>query len=123
VAKIMVVDDDDGILKVLKRFLVNLGYEAILAGSGEEALEKMHEKPEIVILDIMMPGMNGFEVLEKIKEQTPSTEVIVITGLDETGLGIESLERGAFEFMAKPLNLDHLKFLLEFKLKQMGVTD
>ena len=122
-AKIMVVDDDDGILKVLKRFLVNLGYEAILAGSGEEALEKMHEKPEIVILDIMMPGMNGFEVLEKIKEQTPSTEVIVITGLDETGLGIESLERGAFEFMAKPLNLDHLKFLLEFKLKQMGVTD
>ena len=122
-AKIMVVDDDDGILKVLKRFLVNLGYEAILAGSGEEALEKMHEKPEIVILDIMMPGMNGFEVLEKIKEQVPSTEVIVITGLDETGLGIESLERGAFEFMAKPLNLDHLKFLLEFKLKQMGVMD
>lgn len=122
-AKIMVVDDDDGILKLLKRFLVNLGYEAILAGSGEEALEKMNEKPEIVILDIMMPGMNGFEVLEKIKEQTPSTEVIVVTGLDETGLGIESLERGAFEFMAKPLNLDHLKFLLEFKLKQMGVTD
>ena len=122
-AKIMVVDDDDGILKLLKRFLASLGYETILADSGEEALKRMNEKPEIAILDIMMPGMNGFEVLEKIKEQAPSTEVIVITGLEETGLGIECLERGAFEFMAKPLNLDHLKFLLEFKLKQMGVTN
>ena len=121
-AKILVIDDDDGILKLLKRFLVNLGYEAIIADSGEEALKSMDEKPEIVILDIMLPGMNGFEVLEKIKEQVPSTEVIVITGLDETGLGIECLERGAFEFMAKPLNLDHLKFVLEFKLKQMGVA-
>ncbi len=120
-AKIMIVDDDDGILKVLKRFLVNLGYEVILAESGEEALEKMNEKPEIVILDIMMPGMNGFEVLDMIKEKTPSTEVIVITGLEETGLGIECIERGAFEFMAKPLNLEHLEFLLEFKLEQMGV--
>ena len=123
-AKIMVVDDDDGILNLLKRFLISIGYEAIMADNGEEALERiMNEKPEIVILDIMMPGMNGFQVLEKIKEQAPSTEVIVITGLDETGLGIESLERGAFEFMAKPLNFDHLKFLLEFKLKHMGVTN
>ena len=121
-AKIMVVDDDDKILTLLKRFLVRLGYEAIVAENGEEALERMNEMPEIVILDIMMPGMNGLQVLEKIKEQAPSTEVIVITGLDETGLGIECLERGAFEFMAKPLNFDHLKFLLEFKLKQMGVT-
>jgi DNA-binding NtrC family response regulator len=70
----------------------------------------------------MMPGMNGFQVLEQIKEQAPSTEVIVITGLNETGLGIECLEKGAFEFMAKPLNLDHLEFLLKFKLGQMGVT-
>ncbi len=121
--KIMVVADDEGILNLLERFLVSLGYETIVADNGEEALEKMNEKPEIVILDMMMPGMNGFEVLEKIKEQAPSTEVIVIIGLDETELGVECLERGAFEFMAKPLNFDHLKFLLEFKLKQMGVTD
>jgi len=121
-AKIMVVDDDDGILNLLKRFLVSLGYEAIMADNGEEALERMNERPEIVILDIMMPGMNGLQVLDKIKEKAPSTEVIVITGLDSTGLGIECLERGAFEFMAKPLNLDHLKFLLEFKLEQMGIT-
>ncbi len=121
-AKIMVVDDDQGILNLLKRFLASLGYEAILADNGKEALQRMDDKPEIVILDIMMPGMNGFEVLEKIKEQIPSTEVIVITGLEDTGIGIECVERGAFEFMPKPLNLDHLKFLLEFKLKQMGVT-
>ena len=121
-AKIMVVDDDEGILKLLKRFLASLDYEVILADNGEEALQRLNEKPEIVILDILMPGMNGLQVLEKIKEQAPFTEVIVITGFEDTGLGIECLERGAFEFMPKPLNLDHLKFLLEFKLKQMGVT-
>ena len=121
-AKMMVVDDGDGVLNLLERFLVSLGYEVIRAGSGEEALDRMNERPEIVILDIMLAGMNGLQVLDKIKEMAPSTEVIVITGHDETGLGIECLERGAFEFMAKPLNFDHLKFLLEFKLEQMGIT-
>jgi DNA-binding response OmpR family regulator len=122
-AKIMVVDDDDGILNLLERFLLRLGYEVITASNGEEALKNMEQNPAIVLLDIMMPGMHGFKVLDKIKETAPSTEVIVITGLDETVVGIESLERGAFEFVAKPINLEHLKFLLEFKLGQMGITD
>jgi DNA-binding response OmpR family regulator len=122
-AKIMVVDDDDGILNLLERFLLRLGYEVITASNGEEALKNMEQRPAIVLLDIMMPGMHGFKVLDKIKETAPSTEVIVITGLDETVVGIESLERGAFEFVAKPINLEHLKFLLEFKLGQMGITD
>ena len=122
-AKIMVVDDDDGILNLLERFLVRLGYEVITANSGEDALKSLEERPAIVLLDIMMPGMHGFKVLDKIKETAPSTEVIVITGLDETVVGVESLERGAFEFVAKPINLEHLKFLLEFKLGQMGITD
>ena len=122
-AKIMVVDDDEGILDLLERFLVRLGYEVIKASNGEDALKNMEERPAIVLLDIMMPGMHGFEVLDKIKETAPSTEIIVITGLDETVVGVESIERGAFEFMAKPINLEHLKFLLEFKLGQMGITD
>jgi DNA-binding response OmpR family regulator len=122
-AKIMVVDDDDGILNLLERFLLRLGYEVITATSGEEAIKNLEKRPSIVLLDIMMPGMHGFKVLDKIKETAPSTEVIVITGLDETVVGIESLERGAFEFVAKPINLEHLKFLLEFKLGQMGITD
>ena len=122
-AKIMVVDDDDGILNLLERFLLRLGYEVITARNGEEALKNMEQRPAIVLLDIMMPGMHGFKVLDKIKETAPSTEVIVITGLDETVIGVESIERGAFEFVAKPINLEHLKFLLEFKLGQMGITD
>ena len=122
-AKMMVVGDDDAILSLLERFLISQGYEVIRAGSGEEALERMNERPEIVILDAMMSGMNGLQVLDEIKEKAPSTEVIVVTGYDETGLGIECLERGAFEFVSKPLNLDHLKFLLEFKLERMGIAN
>ncbi len=122
-AKIMVVDVDDGILNLLERFLVRLGHEVITASNGEEALKNMEERPAIVLLDIMMPDMHGFKVLDEIKETAPSTEVIVITGRNETVVGIESLERGAFEFLAKPINLEHLKFLLEFKLGQMEITD
>jgi len=122
-AKMMVAADDDAILSLLEPFLVSLGHEVVSATSGEEALERMHERPEIVILDTMISGMNGLQVLEEIKELAPSTEVIVMTGHDDTGLGIEGLERGAFEYVTRPLNLDHLKFVLEFKLKQMGMAD
>ena len=79
-AKMMVVEDDDAILSLLERFLVGLGYEVITAGSEEEALVRMHERPEIVILDVMMSGMDGLQVLDEIKEIAPSTEVIVMTG-------------------------------------------
>lgn len=122
-AKIMLVDDDEGILELLEKFLVKIGHEVIIASSGEEALRKIGERPAIVLLDIMMPDMHGLKVLDRIKETAPSTEVIMITGLDETVVGVESLERGAFEFVAKPINLEHLKFLLDFKLGQMGIED
>lgn len=122
-AKIMAVDDEKEIRDLLERFIVNIGHEAIIASSGEEALNKMDEGPAIVLLDIMMHSMHGFKVMDKIKEMAPATEIIVITGLDETVIGVESLERGAFEFVSKPINLEHLKFLLDFKLGQMGIKD
>ena len=122
-AKIMLVDDDEGVRELLKKFLVKMGHEVVTASSGEEALKKIVERPTIVLLDIMMPDMHGFKVLDKIKETAPSTQVIMVTGLDETVVGVESLERGAFEFVTKPINLEHLKFLLDFKLGQMGIED
>ncbi|MBW2064288.1 MAG: response regulator [Deltaproteobacteria bacterium] len=119
-AKIMVVDDDDNIRKLLEKFLSKKGYEVITARDGKEALEKIKERPEIMLLDIMMPKIHGLEVLDRIKESSPKTEIIMMTGFALNALGLESLQRGAFEFVTKPLDLEHVDFLISYRLAQMG---
>lgn len=121
-ARILVVDDEDNVRKVLKRFLSSIGHDAIMASNGEEALEKIQEEPAIVLLDYLMPEVNGVEVLEKIKEISPSTDVIMVTGVGGHEVGMESFKQGAFEFVTKPIDLARLKFLLDFRLGQLGLA-
>jgi len=71
----------------------------------------------------MMPDMHGMEVLDKIKETSPSTVVIMVTALAENAIGVESIKRGAFKFITKPIDLKHLEFLIEFKILQKSVED
>ncbi len=121
-ARILVVDDEDNVRKVLKRFLSSIGHDAIMASNGEEALEKIQEEPAIVLLDYLMPEVNGVEVLEKIKEISPSTDVIMVTGVGGHEVGMESFKQGAFEFVTKPIDLARLKFLIDFRLGQLGLA-
>ncbi len=121
--KILVVDDEAMARKLLKDFLEVKGYDVITASDGKEALEKIKEGPDIVLLDIMMPDMIGMEVLDKIKETSPSTVVIMVTALAENAIGVESIKRGAFDFVTKPIDLKHLEFLIEFKILQKSVED
>jgi len=121
--KILVVDDEAMARKLLKDFLEVKGYDVITASGGKEALEKIKERPDIVLLDIMMPDMHGMEVLDKIKETSPSTVVIMVTALAENAIGVESIKRGAFDFVTKPIDLKHLEFLIEFKILQKSVED
>jgi DNA-binding NtrC family response regulator len=122
VATILVVDDEDKVRKLLKRFLSSIGHDVIMATNGEEALEKIQEEPAIVLLDYLMPEGNGIKVLEEIKEISPSTDVIMVTGIGGHEIGVESFRQGAFEYITKPINLTHLKFLLDFRLGQLGLT-
>ncbi len=121
--KILVVDDEAMARKLLKDFLEVKGYDVITASGGKEALEKIKEGPDIVLLDIMMPDMHGMEVLDKIKETSPSTVVIMVTALAENAIGVESIKRGAFDFVTNPIDLKHLQFLIEFKILQKSVED
>lgn len=119
--KIMVVDDEEKVRKLLKDFLEVKGYEVITAGGGEEALEKMKEGPEIVLLDIMMPDLDGREVLGRIKEIAPSTDVIMVTALVEHDVGVETMDRGAFDYVTKPIDLNHLEELISFKVMERSL--
>ena len=119
-SKILVVDDEAQIRELLKDFLEIKDYDVITASSGKEALEKIKEKPTIVLLDVMMPDMNGLQVLDKIKESAPSIEVIMVTGLAEEDIAVESLKKGAFDYITKPIDLNHLENVIGLKIIQMS---
>ena len=115
--RILVVDDDPEVLNLLSDFLTKKGYKISLASNGEESLSKVKsEKPHMVLLDIKMPGMDGFEVLRKIKEDEPSLSVIMITGVQDMETARKALQMGACDYITKPFNLDYLETSVLSKL-------
>ncbi|NTV46065.1 MAG: response regulator [Chlorobiales bacterium] len=114
VIRLMLVDDDDRIRESFSRSLSLIGYEVETAANGEEAIKKYNDfQPEIVLLDIRMPGMDGFAVLEKIRKRSPNAEVIFITGYGDMNLVIDAMRAGATDFVAKPLQMELLTSVLE----------
>ena len=112
--KILLVDDEPGIRKVLSISLADMGYEVFTAQNGEEALHLFKdENPPIILTDIKMPGMDGIQLLRKIKEKSPDTEVIMITGHGEMELAIQSLKHDATDFITKPIHDDVLQIALK----------
>jgi signal transduction histidine kinase/FixJ family two-component response regulator len=111
--KLLLVDDEEGIRKVLGIALSDAGYKVFTAKNGEEALDIFRkETPPIVLTDIKMPGMDGIELLQKIKHENPDTEVIMITGHGDMDLAIKSLKYQAIDFVTKPINDDILEIAL-----------
>ncbi len=108
--KLLLVDDEEGIRNVLRISLSDLGYTVYTAADGKEALKIFSEQqPEIVLTDIKMPGIDGVEVLRRIKHENPDTEVIMITGHGDMDLAIRSLKHEASDFITKPINDDILE--------------
>jgi adenylate cyclase len=120
--KILVVDDTPQNVKLLADLLTVKGYEVITAAAGPEALEKVAaERPDLVLLDVMMPGMDGYEVCRKIREN-PETEILpvaMVTSLDPSRERIKGLEAGADDFLSKPVDqpalLARVRSLLRIK--------
>ena len=112
--KLLLVDDEEGIRKVLGLSLEDSGYQVATAASGEEALQVFRDlSPPIVLTDIKMPGMDGITLLRKIKELSPETEVIMITGHGDIDLAIKSLQFEAADFVTKPVNDAALEIALK----------
>jgi signal transduction histidine kinase len=112
--KILLVDDEPGIRKVLEISLSDIGYTVLTAKNGEEALKIFkNESPPLVLTDIKMPGMDGIQLLQKIKKENPETEVIMITGHGEMELAIQSLKYDAVDFITKPIHDEVLEIALK----------
>ncbi len=126
--RILVVDDEEDFLETLIIRLKKRNIDPTGCRSGEEALETMRDESfDVVILDVRMPGMNGLEVLHRIKEKHPGTEVIMLTGHASVRTGIEGIKLGAFDYLLKPVEIEqlvvkirqaHEKIIREEKQKQ-----
>ncbi len=103
-SRILIIDDEETIVRVLALSLRSDGHEVFTASSGEEGIRVFQEKsPDLVLTDIKMPGMDGIEVLKRIKERESDTEVIIITGHGDIDNAIEALKFGASDFINKPV--------------------
>jgi DNA-binding NtrC family response regulator len=107
--KVMVVDDEVDYLETIVKRLQSRRIDVTGVQSGYQALELLdYHSPDIIILDLIMPGMDGIETLREIKKKKPLTEVIMLTGEATVELAIKAMRSGAFDYVLKPVALDDL---------------
>ena len=112
-ARVLVVDDDFSIRETFERHLKRAGHEVLAAASAEEALNALADfNPTLVITDVRMPGMDGLELLRRIREAC-DTQVVVITAYEGMKSAITAMREGAYDYLTKPLDLDHIDLLVE----------
>ncbi|HHT9126567.1 MAG TPA: sigma-54-dependent transcriptional regulator [Candidatus Brocadiia bacterium] len=112
-AVILIVDDEETIRLSLKEALSEEGHEVIDARNSDEAFKKIEDiLPDLILVDLRMPGMNGMTLLEKVKAKDPTMLVIVMTGYGTIDSAVEAMKLGAYDYLAKPFKLDHLKLVV-----------
>ena len=117
---ILFVDDEPSMRRVFTLSLEEMGYQVLTAADGREGLEQFQaQRPDIVLTDIRMPGMDGLELLRRIKEQSPDTEVIVLTGYGDMEKAVKSLREQAADFIHKPVSDEVLELALQRAVERM----
>src|SRR5262245_53511713 len=119
--RILVVDDEATVREVLTEYLSTEGYAVESAGSGVEALTAVRGgRADLVLLDVRMPGLDGIQVLRRIRELRTDIPVIMVTANEDVGLAKETLKLGAFDYVAKPFDFDYLDRAVAAGLARAG---
>ncbi|MBW4057036.1 MAG: sigma-54-dependent Fis family transcriptional regulator [Proteobacteria bacterium] len=122
--RILIIDDDTSLRRVLEYNLQEEGYEVQSAASGEEGLFVFGNfLPHLVISDMKMPGMDGLMVLNSIKERSPETLVIIITAFGAVNVAVEAMKAGAYDYITKPFNRDELRLTVKKALQFNGLAE
>jgi adenylate cyclase len=125
-ATILVVDDNEMNRDMLARRLERQNYKTVMADNGQRALDLLHEQPfDLVLLDIMMPKMNGYEVLETVKadEQLKNVPIIMISAVDDLDSVVKCIEMGAEDYLFKPFNPVLLRARINASLERKRIID
>lgn len=122
--KILIIDDDESIRKTIAGYLRRQGYEVLTASDGIEGVETAgREQIDLVISDIRMPGLNGIEVLERIKEIDGHIQVILITAHDDMQSTVMAMQKGAYDYIEKPLEIERLKVAVKRALENKQLSE
>ncbi|MBU2252797.1 MAG: sigma-54-dependent Fis family transcriptional regulator, partial [Proteobacteria bacterium] len=121
---ILIVDDEESICQTLEGILADEGYETVAAGSGEEALRVVEEElPNLVLLDIWLPGMDGIDVLKAIKGSYPQVQVVMMSGHGTIETAVKATKLGAFDFIEKPLSIEKVILAVNNALAIAGLEE
>ncbi len=121
---ILVVDDEDSIRQTLSGVLTDEGYEVLTAGSGEEAVRLVDEEmPNLVLLDIWLPGMDGIETLKYLKSEHQNIPVIIMSGHGNIETAVKATKLGAFDFIEKPLSLEKMILVISHALDMVSLEE
>jgi two-component system nitrogen regulation response regulator NtrX len=124
VAKLLIVDDEGSIRDALRQLFEYDGHQVLVATDGPDALQRFETmRPDAVFLDVKMQGMDGLEVLAKLRERDPQAPVVMISGHGTIDTAVEATRRGAFDFLEKPLDTDRLLVTLRNVLQVRGLSD
>jgi two-component system, OmpR family, response regulator MprA len=119
--RVLVVDDDPKIVSMMRRGLIFAGYEVATADSGEAALEQMlGELPNVVILDVMLPGLDGLEVCRRMRAAEPRLPILLLTARDRVPDRVAGLDAGADDYLVKPFAFDELLARIRALLRRSG---
>ena len=123
-AKVLIADDENAICLAFKQFLEIQGHEALIAANGLQAVEIcLKSSPDLVFLDVQMPGISGLETLALLREAHPSLPVIIMTAYGTVSTAIEALQLGAFDYVGKPLDLPQINQLIEHALNSQLISE
>lgn len=119
--KVLMVDDEAQFRATTNKILTRRGFDTLMAESGEEALKKLSEKPDVIILDIKMPGMDGHQTLEKIRKTHPDLPVIMLTGHGDLRSARQACAEGANDYLSKPCDIDVLTGKIRDAVHKKGI--
>lgn len=115
--KLMIVDDDSGVRRLLRRLVQAMGHSVVEAADGTEAVATVRqERPDLVLLDMHMPRLDGIATLDALLDRWPGLGVIMMTGDGDAARAKMALERGACDFVPKPFDVEYLKVSVEANL-------
>jgi two-component system NtrC family response regulator len=119
---ILIIDDDSSLRRVLEYNLLEVGYRVAVADCGEEGVRLFERvSPALVITDMKMPGMDGMAVLQRVKEHSPDTLVIIMTAFGSVDIAVEAMKAGAYDYITKPFNRDALRLTVAKALQFSGM--
>ena len=122
-AKILIVEDKASMAQMLKESLELEGYEVIIASDGADGIARIKERTaDLVLTDLKLPKKNGIEVLKASRNESPLTPVIVMTAYGSIETAVNAMKLGAYDFITKPLDIDHLNLLIDRALKNQKVV-